>query len=376
MSTQWPHRIAAFVVSFGAIGCVSMLEDAAPPARADHYVKLKSTAPAMAGAETSLYVRELPAARGSSIPKAERVVLFIHGGTNPGSLVFDLQHGDYSWMQYFSNAGYDTFTMDFTGYGRSTRPKAMDDPCNLSAAQQAQFVPKLIAAPCKPSHPGPITTMHSEWEEIDAVVEHIRKLRGVEKVSIVAWSRGGPRTAGYVVRHPERVRRVFALAPDYGRDWSVEIPKSVIGAPMSVGSRKGFEDNWKGQVGCEGQADPAVVDAVWKEGLSLDPVGAGWGGVRRALPSLKYGANPQSMKSVRVPLAVAAGPFDKVVLPSVARAYYEDAASSDKVFIDVACSSHFVMWERNHLALFKASLEWIRDGKVNGMSRGETKLGY
>ena len=30
----------------------------------------------------------------------------------PGSTVFDLPHGDYSWMRYFANAGYDTFAMD------------------------------------------------------------------------------------------------------------------------------------------------------------------------------------------------------------------------------------------------------------------------
>jgi hypothetical protein len=26
--------------------------------------------------------------------------------------------------------------------------------------------------------------------------------------------------------------------------------------------------------------------------------------------------------------------------------------------------------------LFKASLEWLRDGKVNGVTQGELKLGY
>jgi len=34
------------------------------------------------------------------------------------------------------------------------------------------------------------------------------------------------------------------------------------------------------------------------------------------------------------------------------------------------------MWEKNHLLLFRASLEWLKDGKVNGVSEGELKLGY
>ena len=46
------------------------------------------------------------------------------------------------------------------------------------------------------------------------------------------------------------------------------------------------------------------------------------------------------------------------------------------MIIDLACSSHNAMWEKNRLLLFKASLEWLKDGKVNGMSEGELKLGY
>ena len=51
--------------------------------------------------------------------------------------------------------------------------------------QQAQFVPALIPAPCPPSHPTPITTMASDWDDIGAVIDHLRALRGVDKVSLV-----------------------------------------------------------------------------------------------------------------------------------------------------------------------------------------------
>ena len=46
------------------------------------------------------------------------------------------------------------------------------------------------------------------------------------------------------------------------------------------------------------------------------------------------------------------------------------------MIIDLACSSHNAMWEKNHLLLFKASLDWLKEGKVNGVSAGELKLGY
>jgi hypothetical protein len=34
------------------------------------------------------------------------------------------------------------------------------------------------------------------------------------------------------------------------------------------------------------------------------------------------------------------------------------------------------MWEKNHLLLFKASLDWLTEGKVDGQTQGMIKLGY
>jgi len=48
----------------------------------------------------------------------------------------------------------------------------------------------------------------------------------------------------------------------------------------------------------------------------------------------------------------------------------------EKVFIGLACSSHNAMWERNHVLLFRASLERLTRGTVNGTKTGMLKLGY
>ena len=72
---------------------------------------------------------------------ADRVVLFVHGAGTPAEVAFDVPQPDYSWMAYLARAGFDMFAMDTTGYGRSTRPAAMNDPCNLARDRQAPFVP-------------------------------------------------------------------------------------------------------------------------------------------------------------------------------------------------------------------------------------------
>ena len=59
---------------------------------------------------------------------------------------------------------------------------------------------------------------------------------------------------------------------------------------------------------------------------------------------------------------MVAGAHDKQVPPDRVRAAYDDLGATEKVLIDLGCSSHNAMWEKNHLLLFSASLEWLKDG--------------
>src|SRR5262245_58008015 len=177
----------------------------------DHYVRVKSTVPVINGQTSQIYVRERVQAgvalRAAS--SADRVVLFVHGAGTPAEVAFDVPYQDYSWMAFLARAGFDVFSMDTTGYGRSTRPAPMSDPCNLAKDRQAGFV----TAPCAPSYPHALTTIASDWNDIDGVVEYIRSLRRVDKVTLFGWSLGGPRAGGYAGQHPEKVAKLILLAP-------------------------------------------------------------------------------------------------------------------------------------------------------------------
>ena len=361
--------------------CATTSDDGSRLVTVEHYVRVKSTAPAFAGREAKIYVREVALAgtalRGGPVPGG--VVLFVHGAGTPAEVTFDVPHKDYSWMAYLARAGFDVFSMDMTGYGRSTRPPAMNDPCNFSMAQQAQFVPSLISAPCAPSHPSPITTMDSDWNDIGTVVDHLRALRRVDKVSIVGWSQGGPRGGGYAARNPSKVARLVMLAPAYTRASPPEAPNPLppSSGPMTAQSQADFKANWERQIGCPEQYEPAAGAVVWTEMLASDPVGATWGpGVRRAPQVPTWGFNQAVVAKMQTPFLMVTGAHDKQVAPERVRDLYADLGSKEKVIIDLACSSHNAMWEKNRLLLFKASLEWLKDGKVNGTSQGELKLGY
>jgi len=378
-------RLTRALVAVAALACVGSLSalGAAPADElitVDHYVRMTSTVPAIAGQVAQLYVRERanPAVLLRSASLADRVVLFVHGAGTPAEVAFDVPHPGYSWMAYLAADGFDVFSMDHTGYGRSTRPAPMDDPCNLSREQQATLAPALLAAPCAPTYARPLTSMATDWDEVGAVVEYIRTLRRVDTVAIVAWSRGGPRAGGYAARHPSAVSRLVLLAPAYNRATTAAEADAVpaAGAAMNTQSRREFTANWDRQVGCPDQYDPAVADAVWSDLLRSDPVGATWGpGVRRAPQST--GTWTQAVvKTLAVPTLMITGVHDRQVPPERVRQMYEDLGATDKVFADLGCSSHNAMWERNRLFLFEASRTWLTTGTVNGMKQGTTRLGY
>ena len=370
--------IALAVIAFATVSLPAQtMTEARKILSVDHKVAVKSTVPAMAGQTAQIYVRER-VAEGLKNTAADRVVLFVHGAGTPAEVAFDVPTGDYSWMAHLAKAGFDTFSMDTTGYGRSTRPAQMNDPCNLSDEQQKQFVPTLIPAPCKATYPGQLTTIASDWNDIDAVVEHIRKLRNVQKVSLVAWSLGGPRAGGYAAQHPEKVNRLVLLAPAYGRDSAATPPPLPRpGVVFNTQSRTEFDANWDRQVGCDNQFDPKVREAVWAEMIASDPAGAKWGtGVRRAPSTTTWGWNAAMIGGTKIPTLMIAGAHDRQVPPERVRAAYDDLGAADKVLIDLGCSSHNAMWETNHLIMFNASIEWLKDGSVGGTRNGVLRLGW
>ncbi|MDB5734242.1 MAG: alpha/beta hydrolase fold [Alphaproteobacteria bacterium] len=338
----------------------------------DHYVTVISQVPAIVGQQAKLYVREralpLVMRRGAG----DKVVLFVHGAGTPAETSFDVPYQDYSWMAYLAAAGYDVFSVDMTGYGRSTRPPLMDDKCNLSPEQQKSF-----GVSCPQAYPGALTDIGSDWNDISAAVDYIAKLRHVARINLVAWSQGGPRAGGWTAQHPDKVARLVLLAPAYNRATKADLPLPQPGPVFNTQSRAEFVANWDRQAPCTGQYDPATADAVWSDMLASDPVGAKWSPpVRRAsISAYSPGWTTQMVGTMTTPTLMVSGENDKQVNPDRVRDLYADIGSGQKAFVSLACSAHAAMWEKNHLALFAASLEWLDKGTVQGQANVMIKLG-
>ena len=345
----------------------------------DYMVPHISTVPANAGKRVGLFVREKVKQQGRA---GRPVVLMISGATISAIPVFDPQFENYSWMDHLAAAGFDAFAMDLTGYGLSPRPM-MDDPCNLAPAQQQLLIPKRLTQPCPPAYPFQLTTVQSDLDEIDRVVDYLRRIRGVDQVSLIGYSRGGLRAGGYAAQHPEKVGRLFLLAPGQYFRLSPTDPPSVVpvpGVPMAVLESTAFHDGWDTQVKCANQFTSKIRPTITSTMLEFDPLGSTWGsaGVRRAPvwnspgPGFaSWGWNAALAGRITVPTLIIRGDLDTTVPIAQIRDLLGDlVALRQKVVIHVACASHFLMWETQHLSLLDASVEWLTNGTYLGRFNG------
>jgi hypothetical protein len=146
---------------------------------------------------------------------------------------------------------------------------------------------------------------------------------------------------------------------------------------MNTQSRADLVALWNRQTGCQGQWDEPTLDAIWSAMMASDPVGATWGsGVRRAPLVTNWGWTQAVVQQMHTPTLMVTGAHDVQVVSSRVRDLYADLGSSKKVLIDLACSSHNAVWEKNHLLLFRASLDWLAKGTVNGSDNGVVRMGY
>src|SRR5258706_1154023 len=116
----------------------------------------------------------------------DRIVLFVHGATFPSETMFDIDLPGGSWMDYAAKRGFDTYSVDIRGYGRSTRPAAMSQP---------------------PADNPPFAGADDAVRDLAAVVDYVLDLRGAPRISLVGWSMGTTFMAKYASMNPDKVQK-------------------------------------------------------------------------------------------------------------------------------------------------------------------------
>jgi pimeloyl-ACP methyl ester carboxylesterase len=385
----------------------------------DHFVPHISTVPANRGELVHLFVRERTEGFGrcacslsgqgrapgeredDADQRANRaVVLMIHGRSVPILAGMDLSSDDYNWALSLARAGIDVFMLDFQGSGRSPRPK-MDDPCNVPKTQQsAVLIPNPLRASCTASYPFTLNTAGSDWDELDAVIDYIRDLRGVDKVHLVAWSQGSSRIGPYAAKpqYRDKVASLLFLAPIFNaglepafpvppKDPPAKIP--AAGTPMTLLTRADHFAGWDAEINeikCPGgQREPGIQNLVWASIMDSDELGRRWGpppagapagsppeGVMRVRQVQLWGWTLEVAQALNVPTLIIQGEFDTGLGGRQhLAALYSAVQHPNKLRFKVECAGHFLPWEMQRGILHRVSQEWIKHGRVAGEEQGE-----
>jgi len=183
----------------------------------------------------------------------ERVVLFVHGATYPSETMFDINLPGGSWVENVARKGYDVYFVDIRGYGRSTRPAAMDAP---------------------PAENPPFATTADAVKDVGSAVEFILKRRSIPKLNLIGWSWGTALMAAYTMDNNDRVNKLVL----YGPLWTLKAPPPVnaSGAYRTV---SGDSARQRGARGIPPQrveeiSPSAWFDTWWQGNLATDPAGA------------------------------------------------------------------------------------------------------
>ncbi len=302
-----------------------------------------------ADAGIQLHVRNKYPAGAASFAGG-KVILFVHGATYPSETAFDLDLPGGSWMDIAAARGYDTYMLDIRGYGRSTRPAAMDAP---------------------PAANPPFADTADAERDIAAAVEFIRKRRGVAKINLVGWSWGTTTMAGYAAANNDKVVKLVLYAPL----WNLKAPPPISGAgayrsvPGDAARTRGIRGIPPERV--EEISPKAWFDKWWAGNLATDPKGAAQsppvvrapnGVIKDVVERWGKQQPTYDPAAIRVPTMLLVAEWDQDTPPYMAQEVYAKLVNApDRRLVMFTDGTHAIALERNRMKLINAVQAFIEE---------------
>jgi pimeloyl-ACP methyl ester carboxylesterase len=287
---------------------------------------------------------------------AERTLLFVHGSTYPAHTGFDLPLAGQSWMDFIAARGFDVYCLDVRGYGRSTRPAAMNEP---------------------PENNPPVARTPFAVRDITAVLDFILKRRNIAKLNLLGWSWGCTLMAITAIQNPDKTARLMLYAPGYLRSTPSPLAQQgpgPLGAYRTV-TRDQAKARWLNGVP-EGKK-AALIPSGWFEqwaaaNWATDPVGAKQnppvirapnGTVADTAEFWASGKMMYNPADITVPTLVVVGEWDADTPPTMAQTIFPLMTNSPgKRLVMLAEGTHHMMLENNRKALFRAVQTFLDEG--------------
>jgi pimeloyl-ACP methyl ester carboxylesterase len=311
-----------------------------------------------------LFLRE-KMSEGNTRFSDDNVVLFLHGATSPSTCDFDLQYKDYSWADWMARHAYVVYMGDYRNYGYSSREAAMDEP---------------------PVKNRPVTRSYLALRDIQAMVGHIKRSRGVRQVTLIGWSWGAMLAGYYASLHSEDLHKLVLYAPLYSFNMHTNLGAGsalqdkrnpdrfnfALGA-YRLASEAANTARWNSEIPVENKdeyREAAVPAEFWKECMATDPTSS-----TRNPPSLRapngvledsfYQATGRPLwnaANIYVPTLVIAGAFDTWSYPQDREGLVRELVHAPvKKDVLIPNATHFVLFEKLRLEFFDKILAFLKE---------------
>ena len=252
------------------------------------------------------------------------VILWIHGSSMASQPTFDLQvpgRADSSIMDWFSSRGYDCWSLDNEGYGRSDKHR----PNNADLANGV--------------------------EDIFAAMQYIQVSTDTSRVHLYGISSGALKAAMYAAAHPTTVGRLALEAMVW----------TGVDSPTLIERRKKLPQ-WLGSLrrpmaredihriftrDREGLSDPVTLERFTDAVLSLDD----------SMPNGTYVDMCSKLPcvdptAITVPTLVLRGEFDGIAAYNDVAAFFARLANADKQFSVLSGIGHGSLQGNNYRVIY------------------------
>lgn len=282
--------------------------------------------------------------------RANRIpVLFIHGATFPSALSVGFRMQNISWMDDMSERGYDTYALDFLGYGKSDRYPQMNGPANHDPAFSTG---QLVA------------------EDVGLAVDSILKRTGAPQVFLIGHSWGATVASYYAGKHPEKVRRLVLYAPFFGQraseaDTAVQAYHDITGDERVAGFLHELPQ------GEEPVIEPEVL-TEWKTRWLASDTGSqdrhpqsvrvpmGW---QRDLTGCNQGNCYYDPAKLTMPTLLVRGEWDQVLSHDDAGKLFEKLKNARiKRYVTIGKGTHVLHLEKNRFELYREVQQFLNEG--------------
>jgi pimeloyl-ACP methyl ester carboxylesterase len=259
-------------------------------------------------------------------------VLFVHGSSMAGMPTFDLRvegRPFSSAMDYFCAHGFDTWSVDMEGYGRSDKKRDI------------------------------IFDIANGADDCAAAADYIEKLRKAGPLHVYGISSGALRAALFAERHPGRVKRLALDAFVWTGEGSPTLAERKKKLPEYVraGNRRPIDKAFVYSIfnrDHPGTADDKVIEAFADAITALDdsvPIGT-YVDMCSHLPVV----NPEK---ITAPTIVMRGQWDGIASVQDLLKFFEKLPNPDKTFSVMAGISHASFQQKNYMLVYHILLSFF-----------------